>query len=318
MADTFKSLADLVLINDNNLADLEVTDLLNKAPVLASLPAGPASNGTVHKYTKETGAPVVGFRAVNDGRENKDSTDTLVTVTLQILDCSFAVDIELAKSYKNGRDAYLQMELIRHIRQAMFHAETQIWYGTGTKGDSGGFAGLGDNAGYDDSDDTMVVDATGSTADTGSSVWLYCVKPDDSGVQVIGGNDGNIEVEDPVVQRVAGSSTGTLPMLYTAASGYLGFQIGSANDVVRICNLTAQAGKGLTDDLIAQAIEKIPSENRPYLRAAMSRRSQRQLQSSRTATTTSGAPAPFPTESFGVPIIVTDSIADDEALLTAA
>jgi len=314
MADAFKTLADLVLINDHNLADLDVSDLLNKAPVLASLPAGEASNGTVHKYTKETAAPVVGFRAVGDGRENTKSTDTLVTINLQILDCSFAVDIELAKSYKHGRDAYLQKELMRHIRQAMFTAERQIWYGTGTGGDSGGFAGLGDNAGYNGLADSMVVDAGGTTIGTASSVWLYCVKPDDSGVQVVGGNDGNIEVEDPVVQRVAGA-TGTLPMLYTAASGYLGFQIGSANDVVRIANLTADSGKGLTDDLIAQAIEKIPAENRPYLRAALSRRSQRQLQQSRTATTTTGAPAPFPTESHNVPLSITDSILDTEALL---
>lgn len=318
MADTFKSLADLVLINDQNLADLEVSDLLTQAPVIASLPASPASNGTLHKYTKETGAPVVGFRAVNDGRENRDSTDTLVTVTLQILDCSFACDIEIAKAYKRGRDAYLEMELMRHLRQAMFHAERQIWYGTGTGGDSVGFAGLGDNTGYNHKDDTMVVDATGTTATTGSSVWLYCVKPDDSGVQVVGGNDGNIEVEDPVIQRVAGSATGTLPMFYTAASGYLGFQIGSAYDVARICNLTADSGKGLTDALISQAIEKIPAHNRPFLRIAMNRRSQAQLQQSRTATNSTGTPAPFPQESFGVPIVVTDSILSTEALLAAA
>lgn len=315
MADTFKSLADLTLINDMNLADLEVSDLLRNAPVLASLPAVPASNGTVHKYTKETGAPVVGFRAVNDGRENKDSTDTLVTVTLQILDASFAVDIELAKSYKGGKDAYLEMELMRHLRSAYFTAESQIWYGTGTGGDSAGFAGLGDNASYNGASDTMVVNAAGTTANTGSSVWLYVVEPDNSGVAVVGGNDGNIEVEDPVIQRVAGSTTGTLPMFYTAASGYLGFQIGSANDVVRIANLTADSGKGLTDDLIAQAIEKIPAHKRANLRMAMSRRSQRQLQQSRTATTTTGSPAPFPVESHDVPIIVTDSILNTEALL---
>ena len=80
MADSFLTLADLVKINDMNLADLEVTDLLNMSPVLAMLPANPASNGTTHKYTKEITAPVVGFRAVNDGRENSKSADELVTV----------------------------------------------------------------------------------------------------------------------------------------------------------------------------------------------------------------------------------------------
>lgn len=315
MADSFLTLNDLITINDNNLADIDVSDVLNLAPVLATLPAGPASNGTVHKYTKETSAPVVGFRAVGDGRENSKSVDTLVTVTLQILDISVAYDVELGKAYKRGRDAYRQREVMRHLRQGLFVAESQIWYGTTAKGDSAGFAGLADNAGYNATSDAMVIDAGGTTANTGSSVWLYCVEGDDSGVQVVGGNDGNIEIEDPVIQRAAGSSTGTLPMEYIAGSGYLGFQIGSAFDVARICNLTADSGKGLTDDLIADAIALIPAHKRPNLRLAMSRRSQKQLQKSRTATTTDGAPAPFPTESHNVDITLTDSISETEALV---
>jgi hypothetical protein len=46
----------------------------------------------------------------------------------------------------------------------------------------------------------------------------------------------------------------------------------------------------------------------------MSRRSRMQLQMSRTATTPTGAPAPYPQEAFGVPIEETDSIIDTEAL----
>jgi len=48
----------------------------------------------------------------------------------------------------------------------------------------------------------------------------------------------------------------------------------------------------------------------------MNRRSLKQLQVSRTATNATGAPAPFPQESFGVPIIVTDAILSTEALET--
>jgi hypothetical protein len=39
-----------------------------------------------------------------------------------------------------------------------------------------------------------------------------------------------------------------------------------------------------------------------------------QLQMSRTATTPTGAPAPYPQEAFGIPIEETDSILDTEAL----
>jgi hypothetical protein len=50
----------------------------------------------------------------------------------------------------------------------------------------------------------------------------------------------------------------------------------------------------------------------------MNRRSLKQLQESRTATNATGAPAPFPSEAFGVPILVTDAITNTEALLTEA
>ncbi len=47
----------------------------------------------------------------------------------------------------------------------------------------------------------------------------------------------------------------------------------------------------------------------------MNRTSLKQLQQSRTATNATGAPAPFPSEAFGVPIIVTDSIVSTEAIV---
>ena len=44
MSDTFMTLADLVKMNDQNLADLQITDLLQDAPLLAALAADTASN----------------------------------------------------------------------------------------------------------------------------------------------------------------------------------------------------------------------------------------------------------------------------------
>ena len=71
----------------------------------------------------------------------------------------------------------------------------------------------------------------------------------------------------------------------------------------------------MTDALLAQLIEKFPAGRGPnYL--VMNRRSLRQLQASRTATNPTGAPAPFPSEAFGIPIVVTDAISSTEALLS--
>ncbi len=80
-----------------------------------------------------------------------------------------------------------------------------------------------------------------------------------------------------------------------------------------VANLTEGSGKVLTYDLIADLLSQFPSGRQPSI-LCMSRRSLKQLQVSRTATNATGAPAPFPTEAFGVPIIVTDALTNTEAL----
>jgi len=310
MADDLYALADLLVINDSSLADIEVSDLLNAAPFMAQLQFTPATHGTIHKYTKETGAPVVGFRAANAGRDIDSSIDTAVTATLVILDWSFYVDKALADSYtRGGPDAWIAREAERHLRAAFFAYEQQLF--GGTVADATGFNGLADS--IDNNDDTMAVDATGSTAGTGSSVWLVRQGIDD----VVGvlGNDGVFDLGESTVIDAIDASSKHFPAYYTPGTGHTGLQIGSAYSFGRICNLTADSGKGLTDDLISTAISKFPANKKPTV-MAMSRRSLRQLQQSRTATNPTGAPAPFPTESFGIPIIVTDTITDTETLLT--
>lgn len=312
MADVFISLADLVVINDKNLAERAISDLLDDAPVLRALVADTVDN-TTHKYTKETGAPVVGFRSANDGRENKDSTDTLVSVDLKILDASFAVDQALAAIYRKGKEAFIAREAARHIKAAFFAAETQFINGT-VDGSATGFTGMADA--LDDSDDAMVVDAGGTTADTASSVWGIRTTPDFNNVAAILGMDGVLDIGETVSQRLDGT-TGTYPGWYTPITSWLTLQIGGAYSLGRIGNLTADSGKGLTDDLISALLAEFPAGKLPTF-LAMNRRSRRQLQQSRTATNSTGAPAPFPEEAFGVPIITTDAILNTEALLTAA
>lgn len=311
MPNVYTSLADLVKINNMNLADLDVTDLLQDAPLMAALAADVASNGTEHKYLKETGAPVVGFRAANDGRENQASSDTLVTITLQILDASHAVDKALADAYRKGADAYVARECKRHLKAAFAAAEAQLISGVGAS--AAGFVGLCDATTIDAIADAMVINATGTTAATGSSVIAIRTNDDGNDCTVITGNDGELTMGETTVQRLAGA-TGFYPAYYTPMLGWLALQIGSAYSVGRICNLTAQAGKTLTDALISQLLALFPASKPPNL-LVMSRRSRQQLQASRTATTMTGAPAPIPEDSFGVPILVTDGMPNTQAIL---
>ena len=147
MANEFLDLTDLAKINSMDLADRDISDLLEEAPMLAVLPADTASNGTTHKYVKQTGAPVVGFRAVNTGIENKKSGDTEVSQDLKYLDASFFVDVAVADAYRFGPEAYIQREAARHLKTALSEFEQQIIYGTGN--DATGFNGLAEDWGID-------------------------------------------------------------------------------------------------------------------------------------------------------------------------
>jgi hypothetical protein len=123
-------LSDFLTINGAGLADLAVSDVLNKSPFVAQCYAQTASDGTVHKYPKEIAAPVVGFRAVNAGRDHDHSEDELVTLSLAILDAAYHVDKKLADGWKKGGpEAYLARESARHLRAAFFAFERQIFQG---------------------------------------------------------------------------------------------------------------------------------------------------------------------------------------------
>jgi hypothetical protein len=51
---------------------------------------------------------------------------------------------------------------------------------------------------------------------------------------------------------------------------------------------------------------------------AMNRVALKELQQSRTATNPTGAPAPFPAEAFGVPIVTTDALGSAEVTVDAS
>jgi hypothetical protein len=312
MASSYNTLAGLIQFNDKNLADLQITDLLDEAPLLKVLTAVSASNGTQHKYLKQTTASSAAFRDALDGATKTASADTLVTETLKIIDGSFDTDVALADAYKGGRDAWLQMELVRTLKQIMFTVERQIFYGAASPGSTSGFSGLRDNAALDDLSDAMCIPAgtAGSTPSVQTSV--YALRHDVNNCAIIAGNDGRFVVEDePTIIQKAGSGSGYFPALYVPVTGYLGFQYGSAYSAGRIANIET----ALDDDDIADLVALFPASRKPNV-ICMSRKAVKLLRKSRTAVNVTGAPAPFPTEWEGIPIVVTDAIVDTEAVET--
>ena len=321
MAESYNTLNGLIQFNDKNLADLQISDLLQDAPLLAILTAVEASNGTQHKYLKQDGASSVGFRAALAGLAKTASTDTLVTETCQIIDGSFDTDIALADAYKGGRDAWLQLELVRTMKQAMAVIEKQMIYGNTSPGDTSGPDGMQDNAALDALSDAMVVTAGGSNASTQTSCML--IRHGINDFAVVAGNDGKFVVEDEptIIQKTpdpAGAPTAHYPALYVPVTGYIGSQYGSAYSVARICNIECNvltSTSAFTDDHIAAGLSLFPAARMPNV-VAMNRNALRLLRQSRSSYSPTGAPAPFPTEAFGIPIVVTDQILSTEAVET--
>ena len=309
MANDFLTVADLVA-GAFDVAQTNTSDLLQDSPVVARMPRiNPSGSNTVHKYRKITGAPAVGFRSENDGRENDHSEDTVVTVNLKIADFGFSVDVASAEGDSQSTpEQVIAREGARHLAAILYKAESQVFYGTGTGGDSAGFSGFMNSTYLDALADTMVIDAGGTAVGAASSVYAVRLGTDDVAMVT----QPEIQIGESMIQRVAGA-TGYYPAYYTPASVWLGLQMGGAYSVGRIANLTEDSGKGLTDDLIADLLSQFPAGRQPSI-LCMSRRSLKQLQVSRTATNATGAPAPFPTEAFGVPIIVTDALTNTEAL----
>lgn len=306
MADSLLTLADLVKINDVSVRDMGATDIFNDAPVISQMNAILASHGTDHKFVKESAAPTVGFRAAGEGRDHSKSGDTVVTVGLKILDASFHVEAALADSNPRGRDYVLEREAMRHLRAAFSHGEKQLFYGTGG-GDSGGFTGLADDAtnlAYSDS--AMVVNAGGISTQQLSDVWMIRTTSDERFLNAVVGQSGEIDIGEAYEQMLDGSNSKKRNCIVVPIEGWMGLATESAKAAARLVNIN-DTDKTLTDDLLSSLFEKF-DESAPPTLIVMNKRSRRQLQQSRTATNATGAPAPWPSEWEGIPIISAKSV----------
>jgi len=308
MANDFLTVADMVA-DAYDLSGQETSEVRAAAPVIASLPAIPASNGVVHKQSVMTQLPVTGFRSENSGRDFDHSVDRIDTVDLKILDWSWAVDKAVADSSRlaGGREQYIAREGMRHVQSAMFNLENQWINGTGFN--AAGFNGLADSSNLGSISDDMVVDAGGSAVGATSSVYMIRRNSAECGMVYKG--DGAVELGETVVQNFIDGSGKNYPAYYTPACGWFAGFFGSLFSVVRIVNL--DASNGLTDDLIYQALERFPAGHSPDM-CIMNRKSQFDLRASRTATNATGAPAPLVDNVAGVPVITTDAITHAEAV----
>lgn len=291
-----------------------IESVTTAAPELATIP-GRIIPGTSYKTLDRNALPATGFTNANEGIANSKSGFAVKTVECYIFRGAINADKAIADAWDGGRAEYQALESGGVARSAGIEIGKQVWYGTSANGK--GFPGA----------QSMVLaaqtyDATGSTANTGSSV--YGLKLGPQYCQMIYGGNQTLALAPFREQSVFDGSGGQYAAYVSELTAWVGLQAVHPNAIGRIKNLTAQAGKGLTDAVIANWLATFPVGFAPDV-IFMSRRSRLQLQLSRsvvlngdgkagTVGSAMGLTAPIPTEAFGIPIVCTDNILDTEAI----
>lgn len=311
-----------------NLTLLEIAQR-NKSPEIGIIEQGTLAvpevavipskiiDGLSFWQTIRTARPTGEFRNINAGVTPTKSTYVSKEVALKLFTTIMRYDEALERIDKRG--TLEADEMMGAYTAALESHAKAFWYGANaTHGVTGAFNGLLDLV-----DSSLVYDATGSSANTGSSVWLVCYG-DRQVSHVFGGGSpfqfsawGSVLMEDP------NDSTKFLPYRTSNMSVYSGVNCADMYSFGRIKKVTADSSHTLTFAMMEELKAKFPvgkikigniagSANCAWF---MSKRSYKQLQQSLTATSPTGMPAPYPkADNDGIPIYVTEALADTEAL----
>lgn len=304
--------------NDEQVGLIEESIMVN--PEMRIFPARQIA-GTAYKTLIRTGYPVAHFRGANEGVPRSKSTFENRLVECFILDTQIAADKAIADAWEpGGFAAYRMIEAQGVMEAVMRRVARQIYYGNSVIAANAGLGHVKGFPGLIDAYDTdkHEINAGGSTALT--SVWA--VKLGIKDVHLIAGGNSTLDIlPEWRVQSVQVEQNEAFTAYVNSLMGWLGMQVGATHSIVRIKNVGTDANKGMTDSLGAQAIEMFPSGIVPdYF--IMNRRSRRQLRESRQAVAVTGGQqpnsVPTPTDIDGIPIIVTDALANSEGDLVGA
>ena len=295
-----------------------IEENLQFAPELGLVPVGTIS-GTSFSTVSRVGLPTAGYTGINQGVAASKSR--YATKLVQCYPIRSLVEIDKALVSADNSLPSLQTDEASGVTEAVLRLiGKQFYYGRSNGGDEKGHIGL-----IDVTSAEQTLSAGGTTADTASSV--YFVKFGRKDVRFIFGNNKTLTLPPFRDETLTDADGNKFDGSVSHLTGWQGLQCTNKNSVTRICNLTEDAGKGLTDTLLAKALALFPAGYAPDA-ILMSRRSRSQLQQSRSASVslqTNGkkgvmgggeAYAPTPTDFEGINIIPTDSIINTEALVS--
>lgn len=273
--------------------------------------------GLSFKTWVRTGLPATGFRNANEGGIVDHSKFENRNVDTFLFNPRIEVDKAVADGDEDGAQAYLAYEMEGTLESSFQTLGRQFYYGRNTNGDAKGHPGLIDSV-----NSAYVYNAAGTTANTATSVWG--IKTGEKLVQWIWGANGQFTPSDVMIQRVTDANNKPYTAYIQEILARPGLQVGNTRAAGCIKNITNDAGCTLTDAIIESWLAQFEVGWLPEV-IFMSRRARAQLQKSRTvvlyasgnakANGAMGNVAPTPTTTAGgIPIEVTDSISDTEAL----
>lgn len=346
MANALITLLDVTKRKGNDQVIGLLEDTLTYAPELGAIMGRPIT-GTQYK-TCHRSLPTVAFRKANDGSDTVKSQYRQDLKETSIIDAQIQLDKAVADAEGDGSGPQSTIEDLKFneaqgvVMGTYITVGTQTYYGVSSPGDANGFAGIASlTASLHTTKDLTpaVLGAGGTTASIQSSAYLIWENLQGAHF-IFGNNTGFNMLPEWRIQQVLGVNSKPLTAYVNNLQGWIGFAVNHPNSVARIGNINkATDAKPLTDALVAQLLSLLPLQMRaeynanlngagpskfgPGLKLLMNGIVAYGLQASRTSTVDArggidGAQAfpKLPTESNGIPIIITDSIVNTEAVLT--
>jgi len=264
--------------------------------------------GTQFKTTVRTGLPTgTGFRAANQGATPNKSLRENRLFDCFIVDRPWLCDKAVADAHEDGAPAYIASEAVAVVQAQLIELGQQFYYGVNNS--ANGHPGL--QAMYDAAN--MTVDAQGTTANTGSSIWA--VTWGEQGAQWLYGNGSNpLQLSDVKELPLPDPNDPTkyMTQYHQQLLAWVGLKLGNLKTIARAKNVTADAGHTCNDSLLRQLVQLYPIGYKPDA-IFLTKRSMTQLIASRTATTETGREVPKPKDFDGIPLVETDSLTNTEA-----
>lgn len=320
MADAIVTLLDIARVNGSDAVAGLIDEAQRPHPEVVYLPAR-TIKGQNYKTLVRVAVPRGGsFRDANKGAKLVKSSYVNRLVETFIFNPRWEADKAVADRNEDGAEAFIALEAGGIMEGAMADLCEQFYYG-GNKYTAAGTARASGFPGLVDVVDTAKVSDVGGTT-LPTSVWIVRGGPRQT--QWVAGNNGGFQMDNPRIEtlyrQIDGANTLERFTGYVQELlAYPGLQVGSVHSVVRIKGLSTDAGKGLTDKLIFDALALFPEgTDLSNTMILMNNRSWTQLRDSRTAVNATGAEAPLPDQIQGptgpLPIRPTAAIVNGESI----